>query len=256
MNHRLKKTLQNVLKLYYFFIPTAIILIYHRVADVKNDPHLLSVSPDNFYKQLKYLQQNFQIIKLSELIEDLRTKQLKNKSIVITFDDGYADNLHNALPILEKLEIPATIFVVAGKINSPGPFYWDKDMPKQDRGQVMTSKELIKLSSSQFIEIGAHTMSHPNLSRIPEKQQNIEIIKSKKILEKIIKKPVVGFSYPFGGKRDFGEKTVDLVKNAGYEYACANIQDSTTRKSDLFLLPRRLIRNWDLAKFKQHFKKF
>jgi len=241
-------------KFYYFFVPTATILIYHRVADVKNDPHLLSVSPDNFYKQLKYLQQNFQVIKLSELVENLRTKQLKNKSVAITFDDGYADNLYNALPILEKLKIPATIFAVAGRINSQTSFYWDENTPKQDAGRALTSKELINLASSPLVEIGSHTITHFRLSQLLFKQQKREIAESKKIIEKYIKKPVNSFSYPFGEKKDFNKGTAALVKKTGYQYACANIQGRVTKKSDLFLLPRKLIRNWDLNQFKSKIK--
>lgn len=243
-------------KSYYFFTPTAVILIYHRIANVKYDPHLLSVSPGNFYQQLKYLKEKFKIIKLSELVEDLKTNQLKNKSIAITFDDGYADNLYSALPILEKLEIPATIFLVAGKIDSQKSFLWDENTPRQDQGRALSSGELIKLSSNPLIEIGSHTITHPSLSRLSFGQQKEEIAESKRIIENLIQKPINSFSYPFGTSRNVNQQSINLVKASGYQYACANIHDRVTKKSDLFLLPRRLIRNWDLYSFKLHLKIF
>src|SRR3989344_9483177 len=95
---------------------------YHKLADPQNDPHLLCVSPENFREQIKFLKENFRIVPLVQLVQEVRSKKLKNKTLTITFDDGYADNLHNALPVLQEHNIPATIFLTAGYIGSNKPF--------------------------------------------------------------------------------------------------------------------------------------
>ena len=71
----------------------AIILAYHRIADLKKDTRLLAVTPQKFEEQIIYLKSIFNIISLQELVRDLKNKKIKKKSLVITFDDGYADNL-------------------------------------------------------------------------------------------------------------------------------------------------------------------
>src|SRR3989344_2957961 len=99
----------------FYLGPSGYILLYHRVASVKDDPLSLSVSPETFSEHLKFLKENFNVVSLKEIADMIRNKNLKNKSVAITFDDGYVDNLQNALPILEQNQIPATIFVTSNK---------------------------------------------------------------------------------------------------------------------------------------------
>ena len=108
----IEKKLPNVLK-YTVTYPHehVAVLLYHRVADLDIDPQMLAVSKKNFEEQIKYIKNNFNVLKF----DDDWTK-VTNDSIVITFDDGYVDNLLYALPILEKYEVPATIFVSTGFI--------------------------------------------------------------------------------------------------------------------------------------------
>lgn len=236
--------------------PTAFILLYHRVADVKDDPHLLTVSPKNFYRQINYLRENFNLVSLLKLVNNLKGGEIKKDTLAITFDDGYADNLYNALPVLEEFQIPATLFIVAGKIDSPEPFWWDTETEKKSRGRPLSKGELIKLSNNNLIEIGSHTLSHPNLSKISYQEQEKEISESKKLIENIIKKPTFSFAYPFGSKDSFDKKTIELVKEAGYQYACVNIHKRVRKNSNIFALPRYIVRNWDLEEFKNKIKTF
>jgi peptidoglycan/xylan/chitin deacetylase (PgdA/CDA1 family) len=236
--------------------PTARILIYHRIADVKDDPHRLCVSPSNFQEQMRYLKENFNIIPLVKLVQDIRNKKIQNNSMVITFDDGYVDNLHNALPVLEKFNIPATIFLTSDYIGLDKPFYWDENTTPEYRGRPMTTYEAKKLSSSRLIEIGGHTASHPKLATLPETDQSREINEGKKRLEEILGIPLLSFAYPFGGKDSFDDKTIALVKKAGYHYACANIHERATNNSNIFALPRFIIRNWHIEALKENIQKF
>lgn len=237
-------------KLYNIFFPTAIILLYHRVAELENDINFLSVSQINFENQLIYLSKKFKILSLNELAEDLKTNNLKTNSIVITFDDGYADNLHNALPILEKHKIPATIFVTTGKIGDNAPFFWEEKMSEKDRGRCVSHQELKQLSLSPFIEIGAHTVNHPKLSQLSIEEQDKEITESKSVLERLMSIPVQSFAYPFGGKGTFDKDTVDLVAKNGFDYACSNIHRRVNKNSSPYALPRFIVRNWTVEELK------
>lgn len=96
-------------------------LYYHRVNNLENDYNLLCVSPIKFRQQMMYLKSNYQIVRFEE-----DWKLLDCDAVAITFDDGYLDNLHYALPILEELEIPATIFVSTGTINQDKELWWDE----------------------------------------------------------------------------------------------------------------------------------
>lgn len=103
----------------------AIILIYHRVAFLENDPQLLAVKPDNFYRQVEWLKNKYNIITLEELGNHLKNGSIQKRSVVITFDDGYADNYLGALPVLEALSAHATFFITTNSIGSEREFWWD-----------------------------------------------------------------------------------------------------------------------------------
>lgn len=231
--------------------PTCRILLYHRVADVKDDPHLLSVSVSNFTDQIAWLKENYNIIPLSKLIYNIKSHTLNSKSVCITFDDGYSDNFYNALPILKKFQVPATIFITTGMVGKKSPFYWDKNSNNYDQGRALTKIELNKLASEELIEIGSHTITHPRLSLKSVEIQQREIYQSKEILEKILKKHINGFSYPFGTGDDYNKSTIAYVKNAGYTYAVANYQNYVNHRSNIYSLPRFLVRNWHIDIF-QH----
>lgn len=104
----------------------AVVLLYHRVTDLNSDPQLLSVSPERFDEHMRLISQAYQPITLQQLASCIRRGDVPAHSVVVTFDDGYADNLTHARPILEKYQVPATVFVATGNIDQPRGFYWDK----------------------------------------------------------------------------------------------------------------------------------
>lgn len=231
------------------FFSNAIILLYHRVDNVKNDPHLLSVSKENFYQQIKFLSKNYKLVTMSKLIELKRGKISLSKYVAITFDDGYVDNFLNALPVLKEFNVSATIFVVAGQIDSQEPYYWEKGIDKSDIGRAATADELVQMVSSGLVEIGSHTISHPHLSNESILVQKEEISRSKSMIEKKIGQSISGFSYPFGGYQDVTAETVAIVKEVGYNYACMAYGGNVFSSSNEFELPRQIVRNWDIAMF-------
>jgi peptidoglycan/xylan/chitin deacetylase (PgdA/CDA1 family) len=102
-----------------------VILMYHRVIDVPTDPQLLAVRPRCFAEQLEVLRRLAQPMPLSDLVAALASGTLPERAVVVTFDDGYADNLHNALPLLERFEVPATVYVTSGHVGVAHEFWWD-----------------------------------------------------------------------------------------------------------------------------------
>ncbi|WP_196607054.1 polysaccharide deacetylase family protein [Pectinatus frisingensis] len=110
MYHNLLMTRNKLMNLYDKPI---IVLLYHRVADLETDPQLLAVSPKNFDLQMQYLKEHYSVLHFED---DWR--RIETPSVIITFDDGYADNYYNAVPILKKYGVPATIFVTTGRIGT------------------------------------------------------------------------------------------------------------------------------------------
>src|SRR6266487_2262873 len=106
------------------FLGGALIISYHRISMVENDFYEVSVSPENFAEHLLELRKRIHPLRLSELVQHLKDGSLPDKSVAITFDDGYADNLYAAKPLLEKYEIPATVFVCTGYVGKE--FWWDE----------------------------------------------------------------------------------------------------------------------------------
>lgn len=105
----------------------AVVLLYHRVGDAAGDPQLLSVSTARFAQHMEYLRRHYPVLSVERLAGLLAAgEDLPDQCVAVTFDDGYADNLLNAKPILERCRVPATVFVTAGHIDHNEEFWWDE----------------------------------------------------------------------------------------------------------------------------------
>jgi len=103
-----------------------LILLYHRVAELQSDPQMLSVTPQHFSEHLAFLGKHTQIMRLGDVVQALQDGNLPQHGAVITFDDGYADNLYNAKPLLEIYDTPATVYVTTGVMGHKREFWWDE----------------------------------------------------------------------------------------------------------------------------------
>ncbi|MFA7402534.1 MAG: polysaccharide deacetylase family protein [Pelobacteraceae bacterium] len=99
--------------------PPVIVLLYHRVTTLPSDPEMLAVTPDNFRAQMRHLKETVPLVRF----EDDWTR-ISKPAVSVTFDDGYADNAREALPILEETGVPATFFVSTGTIGTGEEFWW------------------------------------------------------------------------------------------------------------------------------------
>jgi peptidoglycan/xylan/chitin deacetylase (PgdA/CDA1 family) len=98
-----------------------LVLLYHRVCELPSDPQSLAVSPSRFRAQLQWLSKNFPVVRF-----DQDWSSLQRPSVCITFDDGYADNVTHALPIIEELGLHTTFFITAGMVDADREFWWDE----------------------------------------------------------------------------------------------------------------------------------
>jgi len=114
-----------------------------------------------------------------------------------------------------------------------------------EQGRAMTCEEVALLARDGLVEVGAHTMTHPRLSALSGPAQSREIRDSRTRLEEILGSAVTTFAYPYGQPDDYGEESVAIVRDAGFEGACANVSGTVTSASDLFQLPRFHVSDWD-----------
>jgi peptidoglycan/xylan/chitin deacetylase (PgdA/CDA1 family) len=188
-----------------------------------------------FAAQLRYLRhQGFSGLTFGELCQRRRSGQpLPARPIVLTFDDGYADLLEEALPIMTEQGFPATVFVTTG---------WLRGAERYATGtppaRMLCWGQLAELSSGG-VEVGAHSHSHPQLDQIPEPKLRVELAASRRLLEDRLGHSVCSFAYPFG----YSTKRVRAVaRETGYLQATVVANAVAGAACDPFAVPRLTVR--------------
>lgn len=105
---------------------TAGVLLYHRIHAAENDSQWLCVSPRHFEEHLRVLRDFYSPLPLGELARSAAEGRIPRNALVVTFDDGYVDNLVHGKPLLKRYDIPATFFITSGQISQTGEFWWDE----------------------------------------------------------------------------------------------------------------------------------
>ena len=106
--------------------PHALILTYHRVENLDSDPQMLCVTPQRFAEQMSVLRKCFRVVPLQQLVKQIRGGERTANTVAISFDDGYADNLLHAKPLLERHDVPATVFIASDYVGGRATFWWDE----------------------------------------------------------------------------------------------------------------------------------
>jgi peptidoglycan/xylan/chitin deacetylase (PgdA/CDA1 family) len=122
----LNRTIRALRGLRSCFTARGLILTYHRIADVAGDPWRLAVSPRNFAEQLEVLRKYGRVMPLPQMVSWLEHKSSPGRAIALTFDDGYADALTDAKPLLEQFGSAATVFVISGGLGEKQTLWWDE----------------------------------------------------------------------------------------------------------------------------------
>lgn len=156
---------------------------------------------------------------------------LPDKAVLITLDDGFEDNYHNAFPILRRYNIPAVIYLATGVIAKTN--LWMNSPTYSERKMLSWSQ--IKEMSSQGIQFGSHTVSHPKLNELDDDIAIEELVQSKKAIDDNLGIECSHFAYPFG---QFTGRTRELVLKAGYKTACTTRSGFNNAAKDPLMLHR------------------
>ena len=210
------------------------ILTYHHTeqAPPKGFPmRSLWVTPSSFSTQMHWLSRlGYRGLAMSELMPYLRGEK-KGKVVGITLDDGYQSNVSHALPILKQHGFSATCYVVSGRLGQHND--WDAALGMA-KAALMSGEEM-RAWVDAGMEVGSHTCSHADLSRLSLAEARHELLQSKSDLENLLQKPVTQFCYPYG---HFSPEHEALVSQAGYEAATTTHRGRACATDRMTALPR------------------
>jgi len=172
------------------------ILMYHHVTEASAAKAILAtnlnVTPETFRSQIDYLLgKGYTFLRLDEMVDRIKNGSLPNKSVVLTFDDGYTDFYDYVFPILREKGIKATLFVISQYAGGERYAGWG---------------EIKEMSDSGLVLIGNHTLNHHALPSLNKEDEYNQIVSARQIIEEHINRPVLYFAYPYGGVNKVAEQ--------------------------------------------------
>jgi peptidoglycan/xylan/chitin deacetylase (PgdA/CDA1 family) len=181
------------------------ILCYHRVCRARD---VLAVSPDLFKRQLEYaLGTGARPVRLGDLVAAPALPDT-GRAFCVTFDDGYEDTHGEALPVLQALSIPATVYLATAITTGTARLTWYRDPPR-----MLDWEGVLELTASGLVDVGAHSRTHPALPRLDEAEARTEIAGSRAEIAEALGRAPTTFAYPAGL---YGRREVRLAAEAGY----------------------------------------
>lgn len=212
----------------------AVILMYHII----DKPHSGSESRfcctvSKFERQMRFLKDSgYRLISLENLVAGLNGNlEIPDNSAVITFDDGFECNYHNALPVLVREKIPAVMFIIPGCVGSSNEWMLSRGFPHR---KIVSWSQIRDLSDAGIC-IGSHTQNHPDLTELSSSAVKDELRISRQRLEDALGKSVDYFAYPYGR---YNQVIRDAVKDTGYSAACSTRSGFNRNGIDRFALRR------------------
>lgn len=209
------------------------ILVYHAIDDVCDDPNVLNTTPERLREHMVYLaKRGLKGVSMARL--DDATSRGEGQGLVgLTFDDGYADFLHTAVPILEEFGFSATVFVLPDLLGKAST--WKHHVSPHIERELMDEDEVGEVVRRGF-EVGSHYTHHALLTGVATKNLKEDLLRSRTDLEALIQDKVRGFCYPYG---ILDERVMHEVQEAGYDYACSLTQTVEQGRFDLTRVPIR-----------------
>ena len=223
------------------------ILLYHSVDMLDKEDDLgIRVGTDSFRDQMRFLKEGgYDLRMLKAAVDSLERKaDTPDKGVVITFDDGYKDNITNAAPIMEELGFRATFFVTFRYIGGV------KTHPDREwqRWECMDRKDL-KLLADKGHEIGSHACHHIDLCRLAKEARLEELRSSMEGIGSLVDRRIEFFSFPYGS---FDEELIGALKREGYKAACTTLPGINDYSVDPYKLNRiEITRDDSLDDFKR-----
>jgi peptidoglycan/xylan/chitin deacetylase (PgdA/CDA1 family) len=202
------------------------ILTFHALDD---GAAIVSLPPRVFERSLTRLaDRGLRTMSLAQVLACIREDApFPDRSVVITFDDGYESVYEVAFPVLRRLGMMATVFLTVGASGN------EERLPSRE-GRVMLRWDQIREMHRHGIEFGAHTCTHPDLTRLSDDQIEAEVRDSRVILEQALGIPVPRFSYPYGR---YDRRVRGIVKRH-FDSACSDRLRLASRDSDPYALER------------------
>lgn len=208
--------------------------MYHMVADLRSPrERRFAIKPRRFASHMRALRNNgFNPVSLAQVQAHLSgDEKLPENAVAVTLDDGFADNFTDAFPVLQRLDVPATIFLTLGTLGGVNEWMTANGFPRRP----MLDWEQIREMQAAGIGFGSHTLTHPRLASLDREAARVEIQDAKRALEDRLGTEVAHFAYPYG---DWSRETVDLVREAGHQLACSTRSGFNRRDLDPLLLRR------------------
>lgn len=189
-----------------------LVLMYHSVSPYDEDPFQVTITPQRFERQMRWLRsRGLRGVSMAELL-DAAAEGRARRLVGLTFDDGYADFVTNAMPVLQRYGFNATAFILAGRLG--GENAWSRPGPHKP---LLTADQVREIASAG-IEVASHGLEHVSLLKVDDARLREETVRSRAVLHELLGEPIRGFAYPYGHS---DPRVVAAAQTAGYDYACA-----------------------------------
>jgi peptidoglycan/xylan/chitin deacetylase (PgdA/CDA1 family) len=216
------------------------IVTFHRVNDWMEEDGI-TCEPVKFEAFCKYFRDHFSVVSLAEQVAACREGRAMGGTLSITFDDGYRDNFEVAAPILRRLGLPATFFVTTGFIGTNFVPTWDQHI---EYHQGWMTWDQVRALRAQRFDIGGHTETHIDMGVESVEVIRRELAGCRATLEAELGESATLFAYPFGGRQNISQASVDLVREAGFECCVSACGGVNAPLADPFHLNRINVGGW------------
>lgn len=198
--------------------PVVRILFYHRISEHPcTRGSELEVTPEAFVRQIELIaSSDWRLVPLSAVPKLLAQAGDKGRYLVVTFDDGYRDNVTQALPVLQRYRVPAAFFITTGYTGSDRPYRWVRNAEADPESLPLTWDEVTQLLAAGC-EVHSHGVTHRDMRALADDEARRELGDSREVIESKTGVLPTGFCYPFG---TLTPVTVALAAQAGYQAAC------------------------------------
>lgn len=212
----------------------AVVVVFHRVNHLETIKPLVCTTGD-FRRYCAFFKKYFTVVPLTDLVKAISDSRELTGKLAITLDDGYRDNAEVAAAVLKEYGLPATFFVITGFIGTQTLSWWDKKAGVQS--QWMEWNDVRWLVHEGF-EIGCHTMTHRDLSKLSTADASREIAGSKEQLSAELESIPELFAYPYGGKEQISDDQRELVRQLGFKCCASSYGGIVVSGTDPFFIRR------------------